>query len=103
VYHRLTALSQKSGHIDNITPLIIYNKGLTAQEVTNYAVEMVKVSYRKFWSLEGQLNALGQGSNITEEIGAFLQGCIDLAWILYSGRKEINQIPHYHQLQVKYK
>lgn len=75
---RLKTLSQKSGHINNIAPLLNYHKGLTAQEATDFVIEMIKISYKSFRSLEFQLYALGQENNIAAEVDAFIQGCLNL-------------------------
>ncbi|KAJ5380143.1 uncharacterized protein N7496_002571 [Penicillium cataractarum] len=84
-------LPQKSGHIDNIIPLLIYHKGLTAQEATNFGVEIIQISYKSFRSFEPQLYALGQENNIATEVDAFLQGCINfcvgsLQWTYHANR-----------------
>lgn len=39
---------------------------------------MMQASYLAFRSLEVQLNALGQEHNISEDVDAFLNGCINL-------------------------
>ncbi|OJJ31422.1 hypothetical protein ASPWEDRAFT_691717 [Aspergillus wentii DTO 134E9] len=68
----------KSGHVDNIIPLLIYQKGLTAQEAVDEAIEIIKVSYVTFLSLETKLTSLGQERGITREVEDFLQACINL-------------------------
>ncbi|KAJ6135866.1 terpenoid synthase [Penicillium capsulatum] len=67
-----------SGHVDNIIPLLVYHHDVSAQVAVDDAVQMMKTSYLEFQSLEVQLHALGQEHNISDEVDAFLNGCINL-------------------------
>ncbi|KAM5435861.1 hypothetical protein MferCBS31731_006119 [Microsporum ferrugineum] len=69
----------KRGHVDNIIPLLIHHKGLSAQEAVNHAVQMVKEAYLTFQALEPLVVRLGMNAGIAKEVQRFLGGCKDLA------------------------
>ncbi|KAJ5144509.1 hypothetical protein N7476_005077 [Penicillium atrosanguineum] len=71
-------LEIESGHIDNIIPLLMHHKSLSAQGAVDEAVQMIQDSYAAFRCLEAQITTLGREQDIVHEVSAFLKGCVNL-------------------------